>query len=849
MKKLALAALAAVVLLAGFGGCRSMFGRGKGPIEAFVFLAANNPELSANVSGAVIERPDPKEVVLVVPPGTFVRSLIATISLNTEAAIRVISSGSAVVQKNGVTPNDFSSPVLYSIEVPGDKEPWLYRVTVREAETDAALAGLALPEGYELRPAFAPGVRAYSVEVPYAAQSLRIEARGRSRHLKSITIDGRSSPGASAAVAVDFSSLQERTIEVETLAEDGVSAERYSLVIRRGEPDRDSLLASLSIPGGALTPAFTPNRIAYVVAVPYSSRHVTVLGEAQSRVARLSLSLGEGGPSGLTIEGDPTTKEGARVAFATGSRLAMLLTVTAEDGSERPYNLEIRRSDPDSNANLASLTATEGLLVPAFSPKTVAYTLVLPAGSPQEGTQATPSAAPLQLSAAADSPLAAVGVLDDPALRPAPAQTLSLEVSPGQSRVVSFIVTAEDGTQKLYLVAVQRESVPVGRDGNALLMGLQVLGAQLAPEFSPNVRAYTATAAAAAESVTLAALPQSAKATVLVDGRPLEPSGRRLPLAAGRILTVQVEVRAEDGTTVRYGVQVTRGAPTAATPAPETTQPAEPQKPTAGVPAAGLPAGASRLLVQARNLRLGDREVALLSAASDRIGPQAEITLRYYRSDTVLSRTQVPVSSRQQGRNWALNLNAASQGFTVEYGRLVEIQVAVRTAAGGFLHYTEAKPAEEQITLEIPFMLYGQDPQVRWPAPGTRVPVAGYLSLLPPGQNRGQAGADREDFPKNERGEHGITVELSESTSGRVLAQDTVWNRPGLARGHRFAFAGSIELPEGAPIGYRLSARARNGRTWQTSGTTTVWTTMLEYSGGFKPALLFVADDLAPAGN
>ena len=960
MRKLVLALLAAAVLLAGFSGCRSMFGRGKGPIESFVFLAARNPELPQNVAGVIVERPDPKEIILVVPPGTFVRSLIATISLNTEAAITVISSGSPVVQENGVTPNDFSTPVLYSVQVPGDKKPWEYRVSVREAETDARLASLGFPDGHKLEPGFSPTATSYSVEVPYATTSVKVEARAQSRYLKSITIDGRSNPGAAANLAVDFASGQERTLGIETLAEDGVSAERYSLTIRRGEPDRNAalaslevkggtlspafspgrflyrtevpfdtrqlvvaappqskfarvvlqdaqagavalkaagepgaaagatvefaagerlqlivqvtaqdggiqeyrvdvvraapdrnnLLAGLTVPGGTLTPAFAANRIAYVVAVPFSTKQVTIAAQPQSRFARMALAPASADQSPLTVEGNLTAQEGARIAFASGDRLPVLLSVTAQDGSERAYALEIRRSDPDSNANLASLQATQGFLVPAFSPKTVSYTLSLPA-----------DAASVQLTAAAESPVASVGVLDDPSVAPAATQTLALAVEPGQSRVVSLIATAEDGTQKLYRVSIRRDALPAAPDSNALLMALQVVGARLEPEFSPTVSAYSAAVPANTESVTIAALPQSPTARVLVDGQPLEPAGRRLAMAPGFTRVVQIEVRAEDGSVLRYSVQVSR--PAAGTPSPDSTGggqaaapqegppgPAEPPGPAGPAsPPAGFPAGTARVLVAARNLRIGDREMAAMTAAKDRIGPQAEITVRYYRSDTVIARQAAPVNARQQGKNWAVTLNAGTGAFTVEYGRLVEIQTAIRTAAGGYLYYTEARAAEEELSLELPFLLYGRDPRVSWPPLGTRVPVSGYVSLLPPGQARGQRGADKEDFPKNDKGEHGITVELSDPSTGGLLAQDTVWNRPGLARGHVFGFGRRIELPEGAPVRYLLTARARNGRTWQSSGQTVIWTTMLEYAGGFKPAVLFVGDDLGPPGS
>jgi hypothetical protein len=937
MKKLALALLAALVLFSGFIGCRSMFGRGEGPIESFAFLAAKNPELPENVVGTIVERPDPKEIVLVVPPGSFVRSLIATISLNTEATITVISSGSRVVQDNGVTPNDFSTPILYSIEVPGDKEPWQYRVTVREADTNAKLARLSFPEGFQLEPTFNPALRSYSVEVPYGTQSVRIQAQAESRYLKGITVDGRMSPGASVTATVDFAAGQERSVEILSLAEDGVSQERYTLLIRRGEPDRNASLAGLEVEGatlsptfsparlayraevpfsarqvvvrapgqspvasvtiiptgaesaalqvkgdpatgaevpfaegtrlplavrvtaedgssqdylveilraepdrnnllailqvseGALTPPFAANRIAYVAAVPFSSRDVTVVARPQSTLATVTLSSANMAQQVLSFEGNPTSERGARIPFASGARLPLLVLVTAEDGTERTYNLEIRRSDPDSNANLAAIESTQGILVPAFSPKTVTYTLVLPA-----------EAASVELSATTQSPVAAVGLLDDPSVRPKAALRLNLTVDPGGSREISLIATAEDGNQKLYRVVLKREAAPAALDQNAMLMGLQVLGARLEPSFTPGVTSYAARVAPNTESVTIAALPQSPGAQVLVDGQPIPAAGRRIPVMAGYTRVVQIEVRAEGGSVMRYSVQIVPDTGTGgATPPPGG---GEGQPPAGG--SSGPTLVGAHVTVLARNLRLEDREQAALMSVRDRIGPQAQITVRYYRSQEVLAQDAVPISARQQGKNWAVSLQYASAGLTLDSTRLVEIETAIQTSSGASLHYTEAQPAAEEMTLELPFLLYDRDPGVQWPPVGSRVQVQGYVSVLPPGQSREQRGTDRADFPRNDKGEFGITVELYDSSSGRLLAKDTVWNRPGLPRGQRFGFSQAIELNEGSTVRYVLTARERNGRVWQSSGTTTVWTTQPAYPAGFEPATLFVADDL-----
>ena len=69
----------------------------------------------------------------------------------------MITFGRPVVRQNSVTPNDFTLPVLYSLLVPGDNEPSLYRVTVREGDTSARLAALRVADAVSFSPRAAFG--------------------------------------------------------------------------------------------------------------------------------------------------------------------------------------------------------------------------------------------------------------------------------------------------------------------------------------------------------------------------------------------------------------------------------------------------------------------------------------------------------------------------------------------------------------------------------------------------------------------------------------------------------------------------------------------------------------------
>ncbi|MGA2641659.1 MAG: cadherin-like beta sandwich domain-containing protein [Spirochaetia bacterium] len=235
MNKILRSVFCIVTAAAALVGCASI-GWGHGPVESFAFLASANPQLPGGAIGAIDDSVEPKEIQVLVPRGTDMRGLVATFSFNKDAVVTAISSGTRVVQNNGVTPNDFSVPVTYAVEIVGEKKLWTYRVMVQEEQTNARLSMLAVPSGMILSPGFSPTVHAYALEVPFATRKVRIEARAQSPGLRSVTIDGTEIAGSSVVGSVDFQDVMARTITITTLAEDGVAQERYTLRIRRFRP-------------------------------------------------------------------------------------------------------------------------------------------------------------------------------------------------------------------------------------------------------------------------------------------------------------------------------------------------------------------------------------------------------------------------------------------------------------------------------------------------------------------------------------------------------------------------------------------------------------------------------------
>jgi hypothetical protein len=276
---------------------------------------------------------------------------------------------------------------------------------------------------------------------------------------------------------------------------------------------------------------------------------------------------------------------------------------------------------------------------------------------------------------------------------------------------------------------------------------------------------------------------------------------------------------------------------------PAQTQPA--QTPAAAGPQAQPPAasGADHVQVAAKNLVLGDRELAAMVAAKDTVGKTATIVVRQYRSNDILGKDSTPVETRQQGKKLSLSLQYRTPGVALGREGLIEIEVVVPTTAGRFLYYREAMPAASDLSLVIPFFLYTSSVPLAWPAIGSPVQVAGYVLL------GGERPEESEALQKNAKGEYGIDIQIADVKTGRSYGGGTVWRKPGLARGQALTFAAPMAVSEGAVVRYTMTATAANGRAWTAAGQAQVWTTRLRYEGGFEPVLLPLSENLAPAAE
>ena len=151
------------------------------------------------------------------------------------------------------------------------------------------------------------------------------------------------------------------------------------------------------------------------------------------------------------------------------------------------------------DAKLSSLTVTSGSLQPAFSSDVANYLV-----------EVATSVTSVTVTARAQDAGASVSINGQP--------TTSLPVTlggAGTNTPISIVVTAPNGSQKPYLVTVNRAAL----GGNNNLQSLSVLPGPLAPAFAAGTTNYTVDVATSVTSVTVTARAQDAGASVSKIGR------------------------------------------------------------------------------------------------------------------------------------------------------------------------------------------------------------------------------------------------------------------------------------------------------------------------------------------
>lgn len=179
----------------------------------------------------------------------------------------------------------------------------------------------------------------------------------------------------------------------------------------------DNKLKSLSVSNATISPNFSANTTSYTASVPYSVSKLDITAKANDANAKVSIT-------NPTLTADATTK--------------VSVTVTAENGNKKTYTISVYRAkDPNYVANddnnLKELTVENFFLSPLFTPDNTRYVIWLPYETETVTVTGIPNDSKASIRVEGGE-----------------------ELLPGQDNEVKVICTAENGTEKAYLVIAKR---------------------------------------------------------------------------------------------------------------------------------------------------------------------------------------------------------------------------------------------------------------------------------------------------------------------------------------------------------------------------------------------------------
>ena len=291
-------------------------------------------------------------------------------------------------------------------------------------------------------------------------------------------------------------------------------------------------LSSLTVtPPGTLQPVFSSAITGYVATVSTTTTSVVVTASPENSSTTMTIDgKSANAGQGITVPLDPppsTKNIPVRLTDQSGAQTTYVVTVT------RPAS---------SNNDLRNLTVSPGPLDPVFQADTTRYTVNVGSSLPSIRVTATLQDTSSTLT------------VDGQGTTSGQARIINLG-DPGSSRDITLIVTAPNGTQKIYTVTVIKAAL----GGNNNLQRLSVSPGPLSPSFSASRTSYTVDVGGRVDSISVTAAPQDTSASLAIEGQTTR--SRSITLPPGPSSTeVEVVVTAPNGVPKIYFVTVNRAA-------------------------------------------------------------------------------------------------------------------------------------------------------------------------------------------------------------------------------------------------------------------------------------------------
>ena len=390
------------------------------------------------------------------------------------------------------------------------------------------LASLSVTPG-TLQPSFSGSNTEYTVDLSNNVTSVTVTAQPAVAG-DSVTINGQ----ATTSRSIDLGEAGTTTPVNVVVSESGTNSRTYTVLFRKASLTGNNSLRSLSISPGSLEPEFNANTLSYEVSVASSVNSIRVTPTLADPAAT------------ITVNGQTTSSGQAQTIPLRDSGLTTILTitVTAQNGSQKPYFITVNRTAQSSDNNLERLMVTPGSLDPSFVSGTLAYTVEVATGITSVEVSATKSDPNAVISGSLPNQGRATILLD----------------GPGTSKTVSITVTAPNGNRKTYTVIVTR--LAPSTDSN--LSSLTVSSGSLNPGFAAGTLNYTVDVASSVDTITISAVKSDPNAVMSASGRVIAPQGDptgsvTATLGLGTSTSIAITVTAEDRVTTKtYRITVNR---------------------------------------------------------------------------------------------------------------------------------------------------------------------------------------------------------------------------------------------------------------------------------------------------
>jgi len=426
-----------------------------------------------------------------------------------------------------------SNTIINIIVIAQNGSPKPYSVNVVRAALagNNNLQGLAVSPG-PLAPAFSAGTEDYTVNVGSGVANITVTPTLQDT-VATMTVNGLATNSGQARSITLNGAGSNTVINIAVRAQNG-STKTYSVNVIRAALGGNNNLQSLAVSPGPLAPAFSAATEDYTVNVGSGVTQFTVTPTLQDTAAT------------MIVNGQATTSGQARTITlnGAGSNTVINIAVTAQNGSTKTYSVNVIRAALAGNNNLQGLTVSQGTLSPTFLASRTVYTVNV--GANVGSLNVTATLQDTNASMTINGQGTSSGQVRSISLNPA-----------GQSTEIEIIVIAPNGSDKTYLITVNR--------GDNNLTALTVTPGTLTPAFAQNTLAYTVNVATDVTSVAVSATKSDPNA-VISGSVPNSGQANIALTGAGTTTPVSITVTAPNGIAKTYTIGIIRAEASAPNP-------------------------------------------------------------------------------------------------------------------------------------------------------------------------------------------------------------------------------------------------------------------------------------------